>query len=101
MDFWGHVYRVKGEVVTRQIAGEDLLIPIRGRLADMQRIFAMDPVAAHIWKQLDGVRTLEVILRSVVDTFDVEERRARSDCESFIRQLEESGLVECARGACA
>ncbi len=95
MDFWGRIGRIKGEVVARKVAGEDLLIPIRGRLADMQRIFALDPVAAYIWSQLDGSRSLEVILRGVLESFDVTESRARKDMESLVRQLEENGLIEC------
>ena len=94
MEHWGRIYRVKGEVVARQIAGEELLVPIRGRLADLQRVFALDPVAAFIWKQMDGTRDLTAILKGVLDDFDVEEPRARKDLEMFVSQLEEAGLVE-------
>jgi hypothetical protein len=93
------VYRIKGEVVSRRIAGEDLLIPIRGRLADMQRIFALDPVAAHIWSGMDGARDLDGILKSILETFEVTEDRARSDLDAFVSQLEGFGLLEsCPQG---
>jgi len=93
MDFWARIVTIKENVVARRIAGEELLIPIQGRLADMQRIFALDPVAAHIWKKLDGVADLETILKSVTVTFEVSEDRARSDVRAFILQLEAAGLV--------
>lgn len=88
------VYRVKGEVVARRLGGEELLVPIRGRLADLQRIFALDPVAAHIWKQVDGRRDGASILKRVLAVFDVTEEKARADLERFMGQLEEAGLVE-------
>lgn len=93
MDFWKRVLKIHSDIVGRHIAGEDLLIPIRGKLADMQRIFALDPVAAHIWKKLDGSSDLEAILQSVLSVFDVTEERARTDMQSFVGQLEAAGLV--------
>lgn len=42
------VYRHSGDVVNRQILGDTLLVPVRGKLADLQRIFALNPVARHI-----------------------------------------------------
>jgi hypothetical protein len=76
------------------VAGESLLIPIRGRLADLQRIFALDPVAEHVWSRLDGVADLDAILRSVLDNFDVGEEQARRDIGEFVAALEAGGLVE-------
>ncbi len=95
MELLKRIYRVKGEVVARRLAGEELLVPVRGRLADLQRIFALDPVAAHIWKHVDGKQDGEAILKSVVETFEVDESTARVDLERFLGQLAEAGLVEC------
>lgn len=93
MDFWTRIVVKKENVVARHVAGEDLLIPISGRLADMQRIFAVDPVAAHIWKMLDGSVTLESVLKSVVEAFDVAEEKARVDIMAFVGQLDAAGLI--------
>ena len=90
----GRIYRKRAEVVSRQIAGESLLIPIHGRLADMQKIFALDPVAECIWGQINGDRSLEEILRHILSVFDVAEEQARSDLAEFVAQLVEAGLIE-------
>jgi len=42
-------YRHSEDVVTRQIVGETLLVPIRGDLAGSQRLFALDAVGEFIW----------------------------------------------------
>lgn len=99
MDYWKRVLVNRENVVARHIAGEELLIPIRGRLADMQRIFALDPVAAHIWKALDGSSDLETVLKSVVACFEVSEECARKDVQSFVDQLEAEGLISDLSGA--
>ena len=57
------IYRKKKNFVTREVAGETLIVPLRGKLADMQRIFALDAVAAFIWQNLDGQQDLDRICR--------------------------------------
>ena len=94
METLDRVLRRRDDIVARHVAGEQLLIPVRGRLADMQRIFALDPVAEHIWSRLDGATPLAAILGSVVDTFEVDEAQARRDVLEFVTELEAAGLVE-------
>ena len=89
------IYCKKEESVTRRIADETLLIPIRSHLADMQNIFALESqVAEYIWQRLDGKRTLEEIHRGITTEFEVEKGHAGSDLQEFISQLLEAGLIE-------
>ena len=89
------IYCKREDSVTRQIADETLLIPIRSHLADMQNIFALEnQVAEYIWQQLDGKRNLEEIHRGITTEFEVENGQAGSDLEEFISQLLEAGLIE-------
>ena len=73
-----HIYRHRKHIVTRDIAGETLLVPIQEELADMQRLFALEGVSAFIWKRLDGDRTLDDILDLVAGRFDVDRHRGRA-----------------------
>lgn len=88
------IYRKTDSVVTREIAGETMLIPVTGSLADMQQIFALDEVSAAIWNSLDGRRTVEDIAMLVVETFDVAGDTAVADAQEFIDQLCGAGLAE-------
>jgi len=58
-------------IVKRDIADEIILVPIRGKVADMQRIYALDPVADFIWERLDGRQSVGDIHAAVVRNFDV------------------------------
>ena len=91
---WDIVLAKRDEIVSREIAGETILVPIRGKLVDLQRIFSVNPVGAHIWQQLDGKRTLAEVRDSVLATFDVEEGRAEADLQEFVAELVEAELVE-------
>ena len=87
------VYRRRPDVVDRSILGETLLIPIRGELADLQRIFALNPTAEHIWAQLDGRRDLAALRDGLAAAYEVAPAEAEADVVGFVSQLAAAGLV--------
>jgi hypothetical protein len=89
------IYRKKENMVTRRIAGETLLVPIRSQVADMQNIFALThSTAEYIWQQLDGKQNLQHIHQGIMDNFQVENQQALSDLQEFISQLFGAGIIE-------
>ena len=87
-------FRKRDELLTRKIAGETIVVPIRGKLADMQNIYALNPVAEFVWEQLDGSRSLDEIAVAVSNQFDVGKEQAQSDVREFVSELAAAGLVE-------
>lgn len=81
------------DVVSRKIAGELFLVPVKGKMADMENIFALTAVAEYIWERLDGQKNLNEILNNVIDRFDVEHEQAESDIREFIMELIGAGLI--------
>lgn len=90
---WDQVFRRSEALVTREIAGETLLVPMRGKLAKLQRIFALNPVGAFIWQQLDGERDLAAIHEAVVEHFEVSTQEAREDLVEYVTVLREAELI--------
>jgi hypothetical protein len=88
------IYKKKEEIVARKIAGEMLLVPIHGKLADMQQIFALTPVAEFIWKQLDGKKDLIEIRDNILASFNVQKEVAEADLRAFMTQLSGAKLIE-------
>lgn len=93
-DWRNNVFRKRGEIVSRAIAGETILVPIKGKLADMQRIFSLSPVASYIWDRIDGEKSLAMVLDEVNAGFDVAETEAERDLREFVDELLEAGLIE-------
>lgn len=77
----------------REIAEEILLVPVRGRLAQLQRLFVLNPVAHFIWQNIDGSRSLETIHHSVVEAFDVTPEEARADLLELVESLHQAELI--------
>lgn len=90
---WDAVFKKPEEIVSRKVAGETLLVPIAGKLADMQRIFALNGVAEHIWEKLDGTKTLGVIRAEMLDLFDAGTGQLDSDIREFITELLKENLL--------
>ncbi|MFZ5905898.1 MAG: PqqD family protein [Nitrospirota bacterium] len=92
-EFWGKSFRKKEEIVHRSIAGETILVPVKGKLADMQRIFTLNPVADFIWNQLNGGKTVSEIRDEVIEHFEVARENAEQDIREFIEELIREDLL--------
>jgi hypothetical protein len=90
----GAAYHPAGEIVVRDVAGETLLVPVRGRLADLQRIFSLNRVGACIWRELEGGKTLPEVRDTLVARYEVSPTEAAADLEQFVEQALAAGLLE-------
>ena len=90
---WQQIFNKKDEIVSRKIAGETILVPIRGKLADMQKIFSLNPVAEYIWKQLDGKKLLGDIRAMLLERYDVDETDLDTDIREFIEEMLKEELI--------
>ena len=88
-----HIYQRQERIVTRRIAGETLLVPIRDDVADISRLFALNSVAAHIWGAFDGSTPVSDIVRSVQERFEVAPEQAKQDALAFIDELLAAELI--------
>ncbi len=88
-----HCYARHDDVVTREILGETLLVPISARIADMSNIFALNETGAFVWESLDGVTSLEGIRDALAADFDVSAESAWGDLEALVADLDQAGLI--------
>ena len=92
-DSWSRIYSRAENIVSRDIAVETILVPIRGNVADMQYIFTLNSVGVFIWDQLEGTKNLADILDLLLENFAVNREQAEQDILDFIGQVIESNLV--------
>ncbi len=86
-------FRRHADVVTRDILGETLLVPVSSQVADMEHIFALNDTGAFVWQRLDGETPLAAILDGLVEAFDVEPAPAWDDLRGLVAELDAAGLV--------
>ena len=83
-----------GENVTRRIAGETLVVPVRATAAQLDSIFVLNEPGATIWTLLDIPRRAGELAQAVTEDFDVTVESAHTDVLRFLERLEAAGLVE-------
>lgn len=91
---WQEIYTASDSIVTRKVAGETILVPISGNLANMQRIFTVNELGERIWQQLDGNHTMSAIRLELLDAYNVDGVNLDDDIREFIEKLLQAGLIE-------
>jgi hypothetical protein len=86
-------YDKDSNVVSREVAGERILVPIRKGTADMAAIYVLNETGALIWNLMDGQRSLADIRDTLVLEYDVEPQPAAKDVLEIVERLDEAGLV--------
>lgn len=79
--------------IMRRIAGETLLVPIAGDLADLKRVIHLNDTAAFIWDMLSSATTLEDISYGLHEVFEVSLDKARADVLRTIEALMQDVLI--------
>lgn len=88
------VYRKSPDIVSRNVVGEVILVPIRRRLADIDSLFALNEVAARIWGLIDGQRSLGAIRGRSWPSSDVAAAQADADLVTFFRQCHDIRAIQ-------
>lgn len=83
-------------VVSRVIAEETLIVPIRGGVGDLASIYSLNPVASVIWQVLAEPRSTEEVVSVVAGEFEANGAQLTADVESFLAEMQSAGLVRAA-----
>ena len=89
-------FRKKGEYVARVIAGETVVVPIRGQVGDLESIYTLNEVGSVLWELIDGETTVRGMVEAVCRAFEVTPEQAEEDTVDFLTGLAAAGLVEAA-----
>jgi hypothetical protein len=82
------------EVVSRKIAGELIIVPIRSGVGDLNSLYTLNPVGSVLWDFLTEGHTVAEMVQRVCDDFEVSAVQAQQDIEVFLASLVEEKLVE-------
>ncbi len=94
-------FRKEEGFVTRNIAGETIIVPIRGGVGDLDAIFTLNGTGTMVWQLLDRALTMDEMAREIALEHEVPREEAAQDLSDFLTTLEGRGLIRpilaCAR----
>ena len=76
-------------MVSRNVAGECILVPIRHRIEEVAGIYTLNEVGAHIWGLIDGKKSVAELRDAVIAEFDVTAAQAEEDLVTFLTELQQ------------
>jgi hypothetical protein len=79
--------------VSRSIADDVIIVPVRGGVGDLESVFTLNAVGATIWKLIDGRTPREALAAAVSCEYEVSEATAAADVGEFLALLQQRGLL--------
>jgi|SRR5579862_885000 len=81
-------------VVSRVIAGETLIVPVRGKVGDLASIYSFNGTGTLLWQLLDAPQTLAELVDAVEREYEVAREQAEKDVKQFLNDLALMDLLE-------
>ena len=82
------------EVVSRQIEGELIIVPIRHGVGDMNSLYTLNQVGTVLWDFMQEEHTVPEMMNRVCEEFEVTATQALDDIREFLNSLLEEKLVQ-------
>ena len=86
-------YQQDPSMVSREIAGEMILVPIRNNVGDLNCVYTLNESASRAWSLMDGQHTVREIQDVIVAEFEVDEIEAGHDLIELIENLKSISAV--------
>jgi len=82
------IYKPSENVVTRDVQGEFILIPITSGIGDSEEdIFSFNETGRKIWNKLDGKKTLKKIGTELAEDFETTIEKIEKDIVGLVGEL--------------
>lgn len=81
------------DVVSRQIDGELIIVPVRRGVGDLNSLYTLNSVGCVLWDFMAEGHTLPELVSHVCEEFEVSSAQALPDIESFLDSMMQEKLV--------
>ncbi|HEY6770577.1 MAG TPA: PqqD family protein [Candidatus Sulfotelmatobacter sp.] len=81
-------------VASRIVAGETLLVPIRGKVGDLASIYSFNGTGTSIWKLLETPKSVAEVVAGVAHEYDAAVEQVEKDVKEFLHEMLSVGLAE-------
>lgn len=85
--------KINPHVIRRNIAGENVLIPIGRSATDTDGLFMLSEVAGRIWELIEDGQDRDAIIRILLQEYDAPESQIAADYDEFINDMVKCGLL--------
>jgi coenzyme PQQ biosynthesis protein PqqD len=88
------IYSISEDVVSREIEGEILIVPLVSGIGDMEdELFNLNESGKAIWQRLDGQKNLKKVVEELSEEFEAPKEEIEQDVKGFVEELLKRGMV--------
>ena len=88
------IYSQGQDFVTREIAGETIIVPIRKQAGDLESIYTLNEIGTTIWGMIDAKTKVSRIIEAIHQNFTISPEEAAKEVAEFLQSLEKAGLIQ-------
>lgn len=85
--------KLKLEFVTRDVAGETLLVPVGRTALELNGMLTLNELGAELWKRIPDAENEEELVQSILNDYDAQPDQARADVAEFMGKLRSLGIL--------
>jgi hypothetical protein len=93
-DFVTERYIRSPSVVSRRIAGETLIVPVRGKVGDLASIYSFNATGTLLWESLASAQSFGDLVEIIEREYAVEHEHAENDVRQFLNDAINASLIE-------
>jgi predicted nucleic acid-binding protein len=90
----GQLIQRSRNVVSRVVADEAIVVPIRRGAADMDSIYTFNETGTTLWAMIEANRSATDLAAHLQTEYGLSAEKAAADTEKFLADLSEAGLIE-------
>jgi Coenzyme PQQ synthesis protein D (PqqD) len=91
---YGQVITRSVNVVSRVVADEAIVVPIRRGAVDMDAIYTFNGSGTALWKMIEENRSAAEMAEYLQREYNLTAERAIADAAGFIEELAAAGLID-------
>ena len=86
-------YARNTDYMFRKIVNEMILVPIVQDVADMDCVYALNELGAHVWGQLGQPRSQLELQQAILQEYEAEPEMIETDLAAFLQEMIEVGAI--------
>lgn len=86
--------KIKNDFIVKEISGSTVVIPVGNRVADFNGMLKLNETGVFLFNLLKNDTTIEALVQSLVDEYEVTKEKANEDVVSFVNKLKEADIIE-------
>ena len=84
---------IKHEFVTREIAGETILVPVGQTVLSLNGMLVLNKSGRLLWELLPTADSEEALVEALLEEYEVDRQTATQDVQAFVAEIRRLGIL--------